>query len=69
MAHTKMSINISEEARDFLEECKTKRSTDFTTTVHRALGALKYVYEVERSGEDLYVRRSDGTYEKIRCMW
>lgn len=67
---TKMSVNISDDARDFLiEDCKEKRGGTVTDHIHRAISLLKFVYDSQKNGDDIFIRKADGSEHKIQFLW
>ena len=66
---TKMSINISGAACEFMTEEKTNRGINCTTSVHRGLALLRWWYQVRKDGGKVLVENKDGQIELITFPW
>jgi hypothetical protein len=69
MSHTKISLNINDEARDFLLQVKGERHITVTDTIHRAISVLKWVFEAEKEGSKIQVVHEDGRVESVKFLW
>ncbi len=66
---TRLSVNINDEARAFLEEAHVERNITYTDLINRALSVLKFVFDAEKKGNKIFVENKDGQFESVRWIW
>jgi hypothetical protein len=69
MTLTKISLNVTPEAKAALESVKQTNHFNATTQITKGIALLKYHLDAQNRGAEVRVYEKDGTYRVVEIMF